>query len=129
MKRKNAGRQYVVGIGIASALYVFILMFTQVWVDTLSPDNPARYPIAVLPVVPILLGFRAYLRFVRRMDEMEQRIQFEAVAFAVGVVGVVTFALGLLETAGMPPVSMLWIFPSIILLWGFGQILARRRYE
>jgi hypothetical protein len=121
MKRRFAERQYVIGMGIASVLYVFILMFTQIWADTLSPDNPARYGIVLLPMLPILLGFGAYLRLVRRMDEMEQRIQFEAVAFAVSVVGVVTFALGLLETAGMQP--------SIIMLWGFGQILAKRRFE
>jgi hypothetical protein len=109
--------------------YIVVLFITLTTLKTMSPDNPLRYLLALLPVIPVLFGFVAYLRYVRQLDEMQQRIQLEGVAFSLGVTGILTFALGFLETAGLPPFGMIWVFPMSILLWGAGVALASRRYR
>lgn len=87
-----------------------------------------RYPVALLPVVPIAYGVWAYARLLSRIDELQQRIHLSGLAFAVGVTGLLTLALGLLEVAGMPSVSMIAVFPMLTTFWGIGLALATRRY-
>jgi hypothetical protein len=72
---------------------------------------------------------RAFLRFLGRMDELERRIQLEAIGFAFGVTLVVVMTAGFLENAGVPRVSGIWIGPLMIALWGVGAALASRRYR
>lgn len=36
---------------------------------------------------------------------------------------------GFIENAGFPPVSLRWVFPVMILLWGPGLAFISRRYQ
>ena len=66
-----------------------------------------RYAVALLPVLPIGYGVWAYARLLSRIDELQQRIHLSGLAFAVGVTGLLTPALGMLEVAGLPSMSMI----------------------
>jgi len=63
------------------------------------------------------------------MDELGRRIQLEALAFGFGTAGFVTFAYGFLESAGFPQLSYVWVFPTMIALWGIGGAVASYRYR
>lgn len=91
-------------------------------------DSPLRYGIALLPVVPVIFGLVAFLSYLRSMDELQQRIQLEAFGFSLGCTGLLTFTIGFLENAGLPQPSLIWVFPTMVIFWGIGQFLARRRY-
>jgi hypothetical protein len=95
----------------------------------LPEDNLLRYVVILIPVLPIGFVFWAMIKWVQGLDEMQQRIQLEAAVFSLGVTGMLFFALGLLERAGLETLNMVWVLPMIIVFWGFGQIIARRRYE
>lgn len=112
----------------AMAAYMVVLPLSVSLVRQMS-DNPLRYAVALLPVVPITLTVVAYIRHLRRLDELQQRIQVEALAISVGATGLLTFALGLLEQAGGPRLNMILVFPLLILFWGLSGTLARRRYQ
>jgi hypothetical protein len=88
-----------------------------------------RYLIALLPVAAIGYGMLAYMRFLRGIDELQQRIQLSGLAFAVGGTGLITAAWGFLELAGLPHLPMVWVFPILVWLWGLGTALAARRYQ
>lgn len=92
-------------------------------------NQPLKAPVVLLPLVPAAFALVAYLRFLSRMDELGRRIQLEALAFAFGVAGFLTFAYGFLENAGFLMLSYIWVFPLMIVLWGIGGAVASRRYR
>jgi len=119
--------RYVIEFGSAMLAYV-VLLPLSIFAYRAVDQDALRAIIAVVPVVPTLLGLVAILRAVRRMDELERRIHFEAVAFAFAATALLTFTYGLLENVDFPRVSLTWILPLMVALWGLGQALARRRY-
>jgi hypothetical protein len=92
------------------------------------PFNPARIVVALAPVVPVVFMIVAFLRYLNSIDELQQRIQLLAIGFAAGTTGMLTFSYGFLESVGFPPISLLWVFPAMILLWGLGVAVISRRY-
>jgi hypothetical protein len=71
----------------------------------------------------------AFMTYLRQMDEMLRRIELEAFGFSLGLTAIVTFTLGLLENAGLPRFSLVWVFPMIMIFWGIGKAIAGRRYQ
>jgi hypothetical protein len=91
--------------------------------------NLARVIMALTPVVPVVFMILAFLKYLNNIDELQQRIQLLAIGFAAGTTGLLTFSYGFLESVGFPPISLLWVFPIMILLWGLGLAFISRRYK
>ena len=75
---------------------------------------------------------RAYLTVLGKMDELQRRIQSEAILIAAGVVGFGSFAYGFLEGAKVLPSipgALLWILPAMIAVWGLALPYVSRRYS
>jgi hypothetical protein len=86
--------------------------------------------VAVLPALPFLLIVAALVGSVRAQDEFQQRVNLESVLITAVVTGGLTFSYGLLESAGLvPPVSLIFVAPFMILVWGAANFLVSRRYE
>ncbi len=86
--------------------------------------SPWRYVVALLPMAPgIFLAF-GIVRVTSRLDEMENRILLEAVAFSFFCTLILLLSFGLLELVGMSqpsPVNialMMSVFLVIGKLWG-----------
>lgn len=123
----KAARQYTTQFSVAMAAYVVTVLIAITALNA-APQAPWRYAVVALPVIPALLGLMAFIRFLGRMDELQRRIQLEAIAFSFGVTGILTFAYGFLQLAGLPALSWIWIFPAMVALWGIGVGFASRRY-
>lgn len=113
--------------GYMLALPVSILLLLRV-------DMPIALKVAValLPVVPMLLVMRAMLRHMLRQDEMQQRVELQAVAITCAVIGIATFSLGFLQNVRLlpsPPWLLLWILPLMIGSYGIARALISRRYR
>jgi hypothetical protein len=124
----QASKTYVREFGSAMTAYV-VMLIGVIWLLPQLGDSPLRYGLAILPAVPVGPGVAAFIRYLGRMDELQQRIQLAGLAFAAGTIGLLTFTYGLLEIAGLPHISWVWIFPAMILLWGLGTAVASRRYQ
>lgn len=121
---KTYTRQFII------AMFAYAVTLTaSISLLKLLPESPWRIPLVLLPVIPVLFGLRAFIELLSRMDELQQRIQLQGIAFAAGTTGMLTFTYGFLELIGFPPISWLWIFPLMIVLWGFGLALATRKYQ
>jgi hypothetical protein len=119
---------FVKGFGGVMLAYVILLPLSIFAYR--SVDNAAlKALIALAPVLPIALGLVVILRRIRGLDELERRIQLEAVVFAFGATAVLTFAYGLLEDVDFPRIDLTWILPFMTALWALGQAIARRRYS
>jgi hypothetical protein len=88
-----------------------------------------RYPVAVAPILPGLFIVIAVVRQLRRVDELQRRIQLDAMAFAFAGTAVVTFTYGFLEGVGLPRLSSSWVWPVMAVLWVSGAAAAARRYR
>ena len=127
MSQRAAARTYTRELGLAMAAYVIVVLISIRVVGGL--DQPIKTLVAVTPLIPAALALSAYLRFLARMDELGRRIQLEALAFGFGAAGMLTFAYGFLENAGFPQLSYIWVFPTMIALWGIGGAIAAYRYR
>lgn len=126
-RMKVATRNYVIRLGVGLAGYA-VLLVGAIWVLNRFSDQWWRFIVAALPAVPLLLVARAVARYLGEVDELQSRIQLEALAFAFGAGSLLTFTYGLLQLAGLPPVSWMFVWPVYAGCWVFGLILARRRY-
>lgn len=87
------------------------------------------YALAFLPIIPSAFALWAFLRFFRRLDELQRRIQFEAVAFSFLAACFITLTWAFQQNAGLPRFDVSWVAPLLIALWGIGVGIAKRRYE
>jgi hypothetical protein len=114
---------------MAAVAYTVLILATRVLLRGDLAESPISPIIALLPILPVFFGVFALMSFVRSVDELQQKIQLEAMAFSLGVTGLITFALGLVEGTGLPFISMTWVLPMIVALWGIGLAIATRRYQ
>jgi hypothetical protein len=130
MSQRSASLAYMREFGLAMVAYVVVLWVSVTLLDWIGqPLRTVVVLIALVPIIPMGFALLAYLRFLRRMDELGQRIQLEALAFGFGAAGMLTFAYGFLENAGFPQLSYIWVFPMMIALWGLGGAIASLRYR
>lgn len=129
MMSKSASRLYMKEFGTAMAAYVIVLIVSITLINMSSNSAWWRIPLALAPIIPAIFAMIAYMRFMGRIDELQRRIQFEALAFGFGSAGILTFSYGFLENVGFPRISWLFVFPLMIALWGIGGALASWRYR
>lgn len=125
---KPAARAYVREFGGAMLAYGVVLI-VSIQLLRMNPQAAWRVAVALAPVVPAGLAMLAFLRYLARVDELQRRIQLEAIGMSFAVVGLLTFAYGFLEGIGFPHIGLIWMLPAMVALWGIGAALASWRYR
>ena len=123
-----AGRRYTIQIFSSMAVYVVFVTLSVHWLHR-NPAAPWRYLIAVAPMLPALVVPVAVVRFLREIDELQRRIQLEALAGAFTATAVLTLTYGFLQNAGLPDLSWIWVWPIMGICWIIGLGFARWRYR
>jgi CHASE2 domain-containing sensor protein len=114
--------------GGAMVLYTATVPLTSLLLHRVG-DAAWRPLIALLPTIPTALALVAFVRYLQRTDELQRAIHLQAASFAFAGAGLLTFAYGWLENAGLPRLSMVLVLPLMIALWGIGMAVAERRYR
>jgi hypothetical protein len=94
--------------------------------------EPLAVALALLPVPFFVLWLLVLVRAMRQLDELQQRIQLEAVAVAFLLALLLMMTLGLLElavTLSPDDWSYRHVWAFLPLFYLLGLTLARRRYE
>jgi hypothetical protein len=125
-ERKSA-RRYVYELLAAAALYTALLLTSLMTVSHVG--GALKFADALMPALGIAAMTAAMVRLGLRMDELQRQTMTNAAAFAAVVTVVVTPALGFLENAGVPRVSMVWVFAIAVLSWGAALPYFRRHYS
>jgi hypothetical protein len=95
-------------------------------------DTAWRIGAALFPAIPFVWVLWEIARAVRSLDELEQRIQLEALAFAFPVVMIFLLVLGLLELAiTLPPQDLSYrhVWAMLPIIYIIGLLRAKRRYQ
>ena len=120
-------RRFRYGFIIATLAYVGLVHLSDFVLDA-NPGASWRYVVALLPVVPVAVSVVALVPYYNRLlDELQQRIQLEAIAFALLGTLVITFGYGVLELAGLPDLGWRWVWVLMLALWLTGDWIATRR--
>lgn len=125
----SANRKYAWHIVGLSLLYAVFLVISVNWLQRTNPGAPWKYAIAIFPVLPSLLIPVVVARSIREMDELQRKIEFEGLAFGFCATAVLSLGYGFLGNAGVPQLNWIWVWVLMMFCWGFGGMLARRRYS
>jgi hypothetical protein len=132
MNARPAGRRYqrtVIPIMVGYSLTLFLSMFL---IQRGIESAPLRALVAVTPALAIMLMLRATLRYLREIDELQRRIETEAIGIASLLVAVLYFAGGLLQLAKVIDVNagvvMIWVFPLMCFIYAIAKIVLTKRY-
>lgn len=125
-------RRYLREFIPAMAAYL-VLLVLSLWLLKRVDDQALRAIVALLPVAPIALVLRAIIRYIRDTDELQRRIELEAVSFSTALVSLLYMSGGFLQLAGVidvpSGVAMIWVFPLVCVIYGFAKALVSRRFR
>lgn len=132
MYAQPAGRRYLRALWPIMVAYSLTL-FLSLWLVKHGIDSlPLRALVAILPALPIALLMRAALRYLREIDELQRRIETEAIGIASLLVALLYFAGGLLQKAKVidldAAAAMIWVFPLLCLVYGIARMALTKRY-
>jgi hypothetical protein len=113
--------------------YVVLIFLSVGWLKTLE-GQAARTLVTLLPVIPIAFVIRAIVRVIRDQDELERRIDLEAIAAAGGIGCFGFFTYGMLLNAQVipaPPAEAvaIWVLPVFMGVFGIVKCAVRLRYR
>lgn len=116
------------------AMVAYVLtLFLSVWLLMRVDEPGLRGLVALMPVPAIGMALRAIIRYIRDVDELQQRIELEAVSFAAAFVSMVYIAGGFLQLAKVidipSGVAMIWVFPLICMSYGLAKMVVARRFQ
>ena len=122
------GKRYLKESVGSMAAYVAIVSISM-WLLRGHEHRPLGYSIAFLPIIPAALAVWGFMRMFRSLDELQRRIQLEAVGFSFLATCLITLTWAFQQNAGLPRFDVSFVAPLLILLWSLGRAIARRRYQ
>jgi len=132
MYAQPAGKRYLKALWPIVGFYSLALFAWIWWIKRGIDSLPLRAVVAITPALAIVLLMRAALRYLCEIDELQRRIETEAIGAASLLVSVLYFAGGLLEKAKVlhfdAAAVMVWVFPLLMLFYGIAKYVFTRRY-
>jgi hypothetical protein len=122
------GKRYL-KISITSMAAYTAIVPISMWMLRGHEHRPLGYCIAFLPIIPSIFALLGFMRMFRGLDELERRIQLEAVAFSFLATCLITLTWAFQQNAGLPRFDVSFVAPLLILLWALGLAIAKRRYQ
>ena len=111
------------------AAYVAILVVSQrVLAGTAHGSWTATF-LALAPIIPALFICWVVVQSIRNLDEMQLKLQLEALAVAFAGTALITFSYGFLEGNGLPKISMFAVWPLMSALWFAGVMVVLLRHR
>lgn len=76
-----------------------------------------------------VFAFWSLILVLRSADELQRKINYQALAFAYSGTLIITLGYSLLEGIALPRLGHLWVCGLMVVLWSVGLILSSRRYQ
>lgn len=121
-------KRYLVEFTFALLVYLVAVLLSS-WLMLGMDSIAGRIAVSLIPVVPMIAMALVVIRQLRRLDELAQRIQLNALGIAFVCTALITFSYGFLEVAGLPRLSMFMVWPIMAGVWLIATLLGTRRYQ
>lgn len=117
-------KKFIVKFLLYIAIFLSVLGLSVVLNETIDFAIYSKGLLAISPVVPIIFLLRLVVNQYRSFDEYIQRVMGESLLWAVGVVGCIAMAYGLLaEMVDVPTLSPAYMLPAIAVVFGIAQFI------
>ncbi len=120
---------FLASMALCMTVYAGMLLVSVHVLESGAPDDPLRPLIALSPILPAIGICWGVFRKIQRMDEMQRKIQLEALSVAFSATALISLSYGFLEGVGFPRLSMFWIWFVMAGLWAIGVIVNQLRYR
>jgi hypothetical protein len=121
--------KHIVSRLIISAVLFFSSLFSSfIFLQDETVGNLAVFFV----IAPTILGiFFVYTlgSAIASLDELQRRIQVEAIAIGFGITAVITIGYGLLSYINIQQVSWLYVSFVMVLSWGIGKLWTMWKYK
>lgn len=114
-------------LGLAG--YVAVLIVSQRVLADTAHDRWIATFLALAPIAPALFICWVVVQSIRNLDEMQLKLQLEALAVAFAGTALITFSYGFLEGNGLPKISMFAVWPLMSALWFAGVMVGLLRHR
>lgn len=117
-------KKFVVKFLLYIALFLGVLGLSVVLNETHDFSTYGKGFLATSPVVPIIFLLRLVVNQYRSFDEYIQRVMGESLLWAVGIIGCIAMAYGLLAAmVEVPNLSPAYMLPAIAVIFGIVQCI------
>lgn len=111
------------------AAYAAVLILSQRILAGTGHGVTIATLLALAPIVPALFICGVVVQSIRKLDEMQRKLQLEALAIAFAGTALITFSYGFLEGNGLPKISMFAVWPLMSVLWFTGVMVGHLRHR
>jgi len=101
---------------IISGVFYVLSLIGALYLLENDLDQSVQIIIMLVPAIPGLWFFISIGRSIASLDELQRRIQLEAVAIGFGISGMVAFTYGLLGMVGVSQAG--WIYVPVVMVFG-----------
>ncbi len=122
-------RRHLVLLFVGLAAYAATLVASQMLLADGAESTLKLVLLSLAPMLPAIFICGVIVSSISRLDEMQRRLQFEALAMAFAGTALVAFGYGFLEGAGLPRLSMFVVWPVMGALWFVGVMIGNWRYR
>jgi hypothetical protein len=114
---------------VLSAVLFFVFLFGSQWLLNQYIGQSYQVLVALAPSIPATLLGLSIASAIAHLDELQRRIQLEAIGIAFGGSVIITFSYALMIQVGAPEVSWMFVPLLMVLLWGIGKLWTMWKYR
>ncbi|WP_083098068.1 hypothetical protein [Pseudophaeobacter leonis] len=109
-------------------VYAATLVASNILLSNGIENSAVRIMLSLAPIVPVIFICGVIVRSIGQLDELQRKLQFEALVLSFAGTALITFSYGFFEGLGFPKLSMFVVWPIMATLWVVGVVLGRVRY-
>lgn len=117
-------------LSYVAAVYVCVWLLKNPLIDA---PGALRALVALIPILPIVWMVRVKVAIILAGDELQRRIDLEAIAIASIAVGLGSLSAALLNVAKVweagVKTDLIWVLPALWLIYGVTRYWVSRRYR
>ncbi|HEY7160514.1 MAG TPA: hypothetical protein VH815_04610 [Acidobacteriota bacterium] len=114
---------------LGGSVAILALLYLAIWFINSHPGESTNVWIASVPIVSMLVLTVLAMRSLRGMDELEQKIHTDAMAFAFLMSFLIITSCGFFALAGFMKMTLDWMAPTMMICWVVGLIITLMRYR
>ncbi|EXD35565.1 MULTISPECIES: hypothetical protein [Acinetobacter] len=118
----------VLELVLAITFYVVILIISLKALTHIE-NQSLKVLVSLLPVLPVILVIWVIIRQFIRFDELQRKIQLQALAISFLGTAFLTFSYGFLENIGFPKLTMFIVWPMMGTFWSISTIIGSWYYN
>ncbi|NIE98240.1 hypothetical protein F3J02_17425 [Acinetobacter sp. Tr-809] len=112
----------------AIALYIGVLVGSLKTLNFIEIQW-LKIVVSLLPILPALMIALIIIKQFKRFDELQQKIQLQALAISFVGTSLITFSYGFLENVGFPKLTMFLVWPIMAMLWSIATAVGTWKYR